>query len=351
MELQTIRHIFDADGPFATVYLEGRSPADDAGHQVRLRWDDLRGRLSETGAPEGLLTALDGVVDVGGRSEIQADGRVLVANADGVLLNEAWDAALGAGDAAHFTQQPELGAYVREEARSVKLLVAIVNQHGATVQRLVAAEAHNLVEENQKVVDSRSGESVHKPREGALSHKRIQSRADEAIKHNVQGIAEYLDETARTWRPDMLVLAGEVQGRTALRDELPKALAENYREVESGGSDDQGAQDALAGQLREVAAEISSERARDNAERFEYARAHNLLAEGSQAVAKAAQMGAVETLLLNSEAHAVDEPALLAASTRIDARVGLTESAMADHVAAVLRFEAPDEITNQGSTQ
>ena len=339
MQLSTIRTIYDADGPFATVYLEGRSPAEDAEQQVRLRWDDLRGRLAEAGAEEDVLEALDSAVIVEDITEVQTDGRVLVANSSGVLLNAPWDAALGAGDAAHFSPDAQLGAYVRERDRSARLLVAIADQTGATIRRIVSAPQHTLDEREERDIAATSDESVHKPRQGALSHNQIQRRADEAVKQNARGVAEHLAEISRTWQPDLVVLAGEVQGRTALREELPVVLADITREVDAGGTDDDAAEEALADALRALAGELGEQRTADLTERLEYSRAHNLAAEGAAAVARAAQMGAVETLLLEYDRPATDEGALLAAATRIDAEVGVIDTEIPDAVAAVLRFE------------
>lgn len=346
MDLQSIRHLYDATGPFVTVYLEGRSPAEDAAQQVRLRWDSLRRQLAEAGADDETLSALDAAVVVEEITEVQTDGRVLVATAAGVLLDEHWDAAVGAGDAAHFTEEPELGAYVREAARSVRLLVAIADQHGATVRRIVAADQHALDQKGAQDVGSESGESVHKPREGAFSHSQIQRRADEAVKQNVRGVADRLDEITRQWRPDLLVLAGEVQGRTALRDEISPALSEIQREAERGGLEDRNGEDALAEELRTLAAEVASERSRSDGERLHQAEAHDLAAEGVHAVARALEMGAVDTLLLNYEQPAVDEATLLAGSARTDARVGVVDTAMTDAVGALLRFETSGPTTD-----
>lgn len=84
MQLTPIKHLFDHDAPFSTVYLESRSPAEDAEHQLRLRWDDLRGRLEEDGAPVDSLEALDSAILAGGENltQVHAEGRVLVADAD-----------------------------------------------------------------------------------------------------------------------------------------------------------------------------------------------------------------------------------------------------------------------------
>src|SRR5699024_10069063 len=86
MQLSDIRHVYDGQAPFATVYLEGRTPAEDAQHQVRLRWEELRRGLVESGAEETALGSLDDAVLEPERGEVQSDGRVLVADATGVLL-------------------------------------------------------------------------------------------------------------------------------------------------------------------------------------------------------------------------------------------------------------------------
>lgn len=340
MQLSDIREVYDSQAPFATVYLEGRSPAEDAQHQVRLRWEELRRRLAEAGAAEAVLASLDDAVLGSESGEVQSNGRVLVADSTGVVLDEAWDAAVGAGDAAHLTDEPELGAFVRERERSARLLVAIADQHGAVVRQVAVSESHAVDNRNENSVQ-RDSESVHKPREGALSHKQIQRRADEAVKQNVREVAEHLDAVAKAWKPDRVVLAGEVQGRTALRDELPAALQNEYVEIDAGGVSDDGAEEALADELRRIAAELSDNSAAQRADQLESAKAHGLAVEGAEAVQRALEMGAVETLLLEYDRPAAGEASILAASVRTDAAASLVDSQVDDAVAAILRYEVP----------
>lgn len=349
MRLQAVREVYEADGPLATVYMEGRSPAEDAEKQVRLRWDDLRGRLSEAGASQDVLTALDEAILDERFGEVQADGRVLVAGADGVLLNEPWDAALGAGDAAHLTGEPELGPFIREWARSVRLLVAIVDQDRAVVRREVAVADREHTAGPEEVVDPDTVESVSKPRGQALSHKQIQRRADEAVEQNARGIAEHLQSVAKHWQPDALVLAGEVQGRTAVQDALPEALGRICHQTESGGTVDEAAEEALTTALRELAGDVAAEREDHHRERFEEAKAQNRAVEGSRAVGQAADMGAVDTIFFGDGEPPEDDGGLLAACARTDAHAQVLDGSVADGVAAVLRFELPDD-TSSGQT-
>src|SRR5699024_1983376 len=93
---------------------------------------------------------------------------------------------------------------------------------------------------------------VHKPREGYMSHKQIQRRADEAVHRNAVDIADHLTRTADRFHPEMLVLAGPVEGRTAVHGELPEHLARICVEADRGGDQDSGAEAALSAQIDEV---------------------------------------------------------------------------------------------------
>lgn len=346
VDLSSLQSVYEHEGPFATVYLEGRSPAEDAAHQVRLRWDNLREQLARDGADDTTLAALDGHLSDPPPGEVQADGRVLVATAAGVHLDEAWDAALGRGDAAHWSSVAELGAHVRETARSVRLLVAIASQEGAVVRQAVVTEQHAVDEVASESVEGSSVEGVHKPRGQALSHRRIQQRAQDAVKQNAHDVVEHLSSVAKKFRPHLLVLAGEAKGRSAISDELSKDLAAICVQADRGGAEDAGAEEALAEQLRELSASESERRMTARADEYAEAKAHDRGLEGAQEVTRAARMGAVETLLLQPHTHARHEGALLFAVAQEGGAADVVDTDLADGVGAILRFPLPD--TNDG---
>lgn len=135
MDLSRLQKVYEHEGPFATVYLEGRSPAEDARAQMRLRWQALRERLADAGAPGTAQDALQAALEQGQAGEEQTNGRVLVASAQELVFDEPWDAALGTGDEAHWSELPELGALVREECRSVRMLVVVAKHQGAQIRQ------------------------------------------------------------------------------------------------------------------------------------------------------------------------------------------------------------------------
>lgn len=337
MELAELRRVYEQDGPFATVYLEGRSPAEDAGAQIRLRWDALRERLRADGAGDGVLEHLDAELMSERSGEEQADGRVLVATESGVVLDAPWDAALGSGDDAHWTTVPELGAYVREKARAVRELVVIADQEGAHVRQEVIAEQHEPQEVDAEEVRGGAVEGVHKPRGGALSHKQNQRRADEAVLRNAKDVAEHVRDVGARFRPEVLVLAGEVQARTAIRRELPAQAAPQVAETDRGGLDQGASDEALTEELLRIAGDLSERRAADLAERLESGLAHQLAVQGDESVAHAAEMGAVDTLLFQDDAPAAREAFLLKTCARTDSSAEVVRRELEDGVGALLR--------------
>jgi ribosomal protein L7Ae-like RNA K-turn-binding protein len=340
MELSLLRHVYDQEGPFATVYLEGRSPSEDAGTQTRLRWQALREQLLSDGAPEDIVQAIENELGQATAGEEQGNGRVLVANSSGVLLNEPFDAAQGAGDSVHYTALPELGPHARERAREIRELVVVASQEGATVRQEIVLQQHEPRKVATGDVHGSAVEGVHKPRGQALSHKQIQRRADEAVLRNAKDVVQHVSEAVDRFHPDVIVLAGEVQARSAVRGQLPLELADITVETERGGRDSNASDDSLTEQLLQIAEEKSAARAEQAVDKFKSGLAHGLAVTGSQSVRHAAERGAVETLLLEEDAPASTESQLLKACADTDAEVTLVPSGteLTDGVGALLRF-------------
>src|SRR5699024_9618624 len=134
------------------------------------------------------------------------------------------------------------------------------------------------------------------------------------------------------------------QGRNKLHDELSEALQEIAQQTEHGGTDDDAAEEALSEELRLIASDVADVRSQELTKRYAHARAHDYAVEGSEWVVRAAEMGAVETLLFEHNRAATEEAKVLGASVKVDASLGLLSSDVEDGVAAVSRFEAPDEL-------
>jgi hypothetical protein len=344
MQLATVRDVYTHAGPFATVYLEARPPAEDAPRQLRLRWSDLREQLQSTGAETAALEAVETRLAGVEPGEGQIDGRVLVADRDGVALEADWDASLGAGDAAHWTVLPELGAYVREAARTVRALVVVADKQGALLRHeLLTPERHAREIATQETEGDAVTKGVHKPRGGALANKGMQRRADEAAFRNAGEVVEEARKAAAVFQPHVVVLAGEVQGRTAVREQLTDELARLVVEAERGGGDRHAIEEGLAEELARLAGDEQDRAARRYSEIFGDKLASGLATQGDEPLAEAAELGAVETLLFEDEAAAAREAFLIKTCAETDAACELLPAGtgLTGGVGALLRFPLP----------
>ncbi|WP_300344250.1 hypothetical protein [Nesterenkonia sp.] len=366
MQLAALRPIYQAQGPVATVYLQSQTAGANAEQQVRLRWDALRTQLTDAGADEQTVSALDdavlGAENVG---TIRTEGRVLVAGPSGLLLEEDFDATGAGGDRAVLGETAQLGDYLRQRLRSVRALVALVDQERAALRRLVLSSQEVPSTGPESSVEGSAVESVHKPRGGALKHRKIQGTADEAAKQNIRDVVEHIRRADARWNPDVLVIAGEVQGRSLLYEQLPSDLQQIAHQVEAGGgiagdSADEGAEESLAEELSGLVRQLTVDRVAELTEQFGDARGNGLALEGAENVRRALQLGAVDTLLLRygqsaeddsrsggdpddpqDPAHHVVEDQLLRDAAEVDASVALVGAAVKENVAALLRYDAP----------
>ena len=340
MELTRLRSVYKAEGPFATVYLEGRTPGEDAEKQMRLRWQALREGLEQAEeAPAAVLDELETSLLADKAGEEQANGRVLVANEAGVVLEEPWDAALGSGDQAYWSMLPQLGSYVRERTRAVRMLVVVADRNQAHIRRVVAAQQHDPRQMQSESVSGDAAEDVHKPRGGALSHNQIQRRAEETVKHNTKQIAERLRSIASTFRPRAILLASEVQARSALREVLAEPFSDLCIDTEGG----MASEEALAEELGSLAQQLSERDSESTAEKLDKQLAHDGAVQGDPLVARAAEMGAVDTLLFEQSAPAAREAFLLKTCVETNSELALLPAGIGlpDGVAATLRFPLP----------
>lgn len=307
MDLSRTREIFERPGPFATVYLEATNPGENAAKQTELRWRGLSDSLTEQGADDKTIAALSEVFAETRGGELDAYGRVVVAAGGEVLLDEAVEGVDRSGDVAVWSPLPELGAYFRSQSGSVRVVLAVVDQTGGDVYQVVASNVEGAREVSEETIRGTAVESVHKPREGGNAHKQRQRRHAEASYQNGADVVKGIHSAVKSFRPDLIVLAGEVSGREVVRHEMPKDLVELTREIEAGSRAAGASEDALEDALLTEAGLAATARETAIRERFHEAKAHNNAAEGLEAVLEAARSGAVDTLLLVGGTHVEGE--------------------------------------------
>lgn len=301
MQLSPLGVVFDQDGGAATVYLEARSPSEDAAAQIQLRWRDLADQLRRAGADDKAIAAIESALDSGEYGWQQGSGRVLVASSAGLLFDEPLDAAQGAGDETYWSHLPRLGRFLREQAQTCRQLLVLADQQGATVRELVVSPERGSHTLDAGDVAGRSPGQVHKPRASGPGNRRIQNRAEEAAFRQADEVIDHVQKVASRFQPAVVVLAGEVQGREAIRAELPPGLQELVVETEHGGRAAGASEEPLEDALCAIATETARRQGNDTLERLRDQQPYGRGTEGLQHTAQAAQTTAVETLILEHE--------------------------------------------------
>lgn len=214
MNTGDLRRVLEHRGPFATAHLDTSHDTENADREVELRWRGARDDLAAQGIDGETLAALDEAI-TGGPPSVGKSGRLLIAAGGEVLL----DRQLPGPPALPVTRVgalPYLLPLVESGAGHVPHVAALVNRVGAEV-RVVDADGAVLSEHTTEGEDY----PLHKVRGGGWSHLHIQHNVEETVKQNARLVADELARLVDRVHARLLVVAGDEQARTALRDSLP----------------------------------------------------------------------------------------------------------------------------------
>ncbi len=298
MDLSRTREIFERPGPFATVYLEARPAEEDSAKQVELRWRELKRSLQNAGADDTTIAALDVELGADRGGSVSGYGRVFVASAEGLLFSDHVDAITSSGDVADWSPLPELGRYYRSQSGSVRALLVVADRTGGDLYQVVASHEEGARELDEQTVSGDAVETVHKARAGGNSHKQMQRRHEMASYQNAEAVVSAVRSAVSSFRPQVIVLAGEVQGRQVVHSQLPSELAAITREINAGSRAAGASEDALEDALLTEVGVVATEQETRVREQFHEGKAHATAVEGFERVLEAARTGAVATLLL-----------------------------------------------------
>ncbi|GAB2994770.1 hypothetical protein GCM10017788_66350 [Amycolatopsis acidiphila] len=268
-------------GPFTSVYFEDSHDTEDAEKQLELRWRELHDQLSAQHAPGETLNALESAVRNGSRA-VGRSGRALVAAGDSVVVDERLDEP-PAAPVTRVSDLPYVVPLTRYAKPGVRYVVASVNQVDATV---TAYDEHGRKLDTDEV--SGRDHPVHQVRGGGMAQYDMRRRTEETIRRNVAEIADDVTKLADRVGAELVVVAGEIQGRRAVREALPKRLQDIAREV---------THEDVAG---EVVLTEKQRRLDEVLERFDNAlhSESGLAVDGLEAVTSALVESNVETLLI-----------------------------------------------------
>jgi hypothetical protein len=329
MRTTEIARVYDHSGPFLTLYLATSGDVENAGARVELRWKNVRADLQREGAPEGVLAAVDPLVE---GSHLAGATLALVASVDGVL----WFANL--------PEPPPQEVVARWDALpSVVPLLAYEQSlvpHVAVLASRAAAElvAHTPDGDGTRPVAVEGERPPHLTRSGpgGWSQPRYQHRAEVQWERNAAEVAEVLTDMVDRVRPRLVAVAGDVRAVQLLREKSPKRVEAL---IEVVGGELASVDDVLEEAVKLVQATVE----RDTGElldRFEQALGpHDLAVEGAAACCAALARAQVDTLLVSDRPDerrsawfgeagqqvALDRETLLAAGVTTPARGRLVD--------------------------
>jgi hypothetical protein len=211
-----LRDVLAAGGPFASVHFDASHDTEDAAKELELRWRAVRERLAALDTPRETVRALEEAV-AERRPAVGRVGRFLVAAGDRVLVDE-YLTAPPAEPEVRLSRVPYLIPLVEAGQPAVPYVMVRVDKKGARMWAVGGEQAA------QREVHGRA-HPVHKVRSGGWSHRRMQSRTEEIVKHNVDEVAGELTRLVGETSARLVVLTGEVEARALLCRELPAAIA------------------------------------------------------------------------------------------------------------------------------
>lgn len=293
-DVPEIAAVFDAPGPFVTIYLGTEPAVEQAAQQSELRWRALRRQLEEAGAPQTALEGIDPLV-----ADAHTKGRTLgvVAGAAGPLLvrNEPEPPAR---DLSRWSNLPSVGPLLEWAQASLPHVAVLADRAGADLVAFTRDDEGKVTTAGQPTGDD---PELRKSSPGGWSQRRYQNRAENLWEQNAKEVADRVVNLVDGIDARLVVTAGDVRALGYLREHLPERVATLVREVEGARAPD-GSVDQLADDIVKLVATVSAEDTVDLLRTFKQERGQkDLAAEGVGPTLAALAEARVDTLLIHDD--------------------------------------------------
>jgi len=353
-----LRPLLEARGPFATVMLETNRTTENAGIHWEQRWRAVRRDLLDAGATEQLVSHLDQQIP-----DAHRHGDVFYA-----IANEerAWIATHFAeraeGELVRVASLPVLAPFLAQRQLAIPHIVALVDREGADVATMVAGD------DRHDTITGATGPAIRRTAPGGWSQKRYQHRAEVEWSRTAREIANELAATADRTHAEVIVMAGDVREVQLVLDDLPEPIRARTHLVAGGraaGTDEAARGSEVARFVSTAAAEQSVDLLRKLREEIGQ---QDRAAVGADSTLDALNRSQVEVLLVHDdpdddriawfgselvpiaaqgernliadpqEGRLIDVAIRAAIGSGADIRVVPKTAAMADGLAAILRW-------------
>jgi Bacterial archaeo-eukaryotic release factor family 2 len=223
MHQAEIAQVFQADGPFTSVYMDTEADVEQAADRIALRWKNLRGALLAAGVPEGTVAAIDPLVE--GSHKAGATLAVIAAG-DGPRYSANLPDPPPRETLLRHGPLPDVLPLLAAGQAAVPHVAVLTDRTGAAMAARVADD----VARTERVA-GRVTPHLHKPQAGGWSQPRFHHRAEAIWESNAQEVADALTRLVDRVRPRFVAAAGDVRALQLLQEQAPKRVREQLRVV------------------------------------------------------------------------------------------------------------------------
>lgn len=289
----SLAHLFDQPGPFASVLVDVSQDGEDRAGQRGLRVDEAMQALEADGAPEPVVDQLRDSLDEPPDTPVPL-ARLIVATEAGICLDDRVSERLDA-PVATWSPLPDVAAWARLQDASLPFLLVVADREGSDVEIYRASTR----EPDERTTISGETEHIHKVKVGGWAQDHYQNHTEEVWRRNARQSAELIDRQVSSGIP-LVVLAGDERARVEIRDALGTKAAECTVQVEAGGRAAGSSREALEAAVADVLRAEVVKRRLGWARQYQERRGRgDAVATGRQEVLDAFVIGQVETLLLD----------------------------------------------------
>jgi hypothetical protein len=286
-----IASVFQADGPFTTVYLATEGDVEQAADRVALRWKNLRGEMLAAGVPEATVAAVDPLVE---GSHMAGATLAVIAAVDGTRYSANLPGPPPRDTLLRHGALPDVLPLLAAGQAAVPHVAVVTDRTGADMAARVADDVARA-----ERVEGRVGPHIHKPQAGGWSQPRFHHRAEAIWESNAAEVADALTRLVDQVRPRVVAAAGDIRALQLLREHSPKRVRELLTVV--GG--EHGSLEAVFAEADKLVAAIVDSDSRALLDRFAEELAQGAgrgerAVEGAAATLAALGRGQVEALLL-----------------------------------------------------
>ena len=282
-----IARVFDADGPFTSVYMDTEGDVEQAADRVALRWKNLRGALLAAGVPEATVAAIDPLVE---GSHTAGKTLAVIAAVDGPRYSANLPDPPPRETLLRHGALPDVVPLLAAGQAAVPHVAVLTDRTGADMAARVADDVART-----ERVEGRATPHIHKPQAGGWSQPRYHHRAEALWESNAGEVAEALARLVDQVRPRFVAVAGDVRAVQLLREHAPKRVRE-LLQVVGGEFGSLAAVFAEADKLVRATVEADNQAMLD---RFAQERGQaDRAVEGAAATLAALALSQVDTLLL-----------------------------------------------------